>query len=148
VAEADDVAAAHPRAGAEVDDVVGGTHRVFVVLDDNDRVAEVAQALKRGEQPVVVARVQPDRRLVENVEDADQTAADLAREADALGFAAGEGRSGAVEAEVVEADVGEEAEAAADFFEGFGGDLPLGVVEDEVREKFGGVGDGGIARGG
>src|SRR4051812_21760687 len=48
VAETDDVAAAHPGAGAEVDDVVGGAHRVFVVLNDDDGVAKISQTLKRA----------------------------------------------------------------------------------------------------
>ena len=60
---------------------------------------------ERVEQPVVVARVQADRRLVENVQHADQAAADLPGQADALRFAAGERRGGAVERQVVEADV-------------------------------------------
>ena len=42
-ADGHDFAAAHAGAGAEVDDVVGRPHRVFVVLDDDDRVAHVAQ---------------------------------------------------------------------------------------------------------
>ena len=118
----DDFAAADAGAGAEVDDVVGGPHRVFVVLDDDDRVAQVAQPAERVEQPVVVARVQADRRLVENVEHADQAAADLAGQANALRLAAGKRRGGAVERQVVEADVRQEAEPAADFLEHFGGD--------------------------
>ena len=79
-----DLAAANAGAGAEIDDVVGRPHRVFVVLDDDHRVALVAQLGERFQQPVVVARVQADRRLVENVEHADQAAADLAGQADAL----------------------------------------------------------------
>ena len=39
----DDLAAADAGAGAEVDEVVGGPHRVLVVLDDEDGVAHVAQ---------------------------------------------------------------------------------------------------------
>ena len=68
----DHLAAAHAGAGAEVDDRVGRPHRVFVVLDDDDRVAHVAQLRERVEQPFVVARVQADRRLVEDVEHAHQ----------------------------------------------------------------------------
>ena len=41
----DDLAAVDAGAGADVDDVVGGQDRVLVVLDDDHRVAEVAQAL-------------------------------------------------------------------------------------------------------
>jgi hypothetical protein len=58
--------------GTEVHQVVGRAHRALVVLDHDDRVAEVAQALERRDEPRVVALVQPDRRLVEDVQDSDQ----------------------------------------------------------------------------
>ena len=79
-----------PAPGPDVDDVVGDADRLLVVLDDDDGVAEVAQAHERVDQPLVVALVQPDRRLVEHVEHADEAAPDLRREADALRLAAGE----------------------------------------------------------
>ena len=83
--------------------VIGGPHRVFVVLDDDHGVAQIAQLRERGEQAVVVARVQADRRLVEDVQHADQAAADLSGQADALRFAAGKRGSGAVEREIIRA---------------------------------------------
>ena len=69
-----------------------------VVLDDDDGVAEIAQRDQRREQARVVALVQPDRRLVEDVEHAGQPRADLGREADALALAARERRGAAVDA--------------------------------------------------
>ena len=63
-----------------------------IVLDDQQRVAQVAEFFERAEQPAIVARVQADRRLVEHVEHAAQAAADLAGQANALRFAAGERR--------------------------------------------------------
>ena len=66
----DDLAPVLAGAGAEVDDVVGGADRALVVLDDDHRVAEVAQALERADQLLVVALVQADRGLVEDVEHA------------------------------------------------------------------------------
>ena len=92
-----------PGPGPEIDEPVGRAHRVLVVLDDDHGVAQVAQPLQGGDQAVVVARVQADRRLVEDVEHADQPAADLAGQADALGLAAGERRRRAVERQVVQA---------------------------------------------
>src|SRR5438045_1988046 len=77
----------------DVDDVVRRLDRVLVVLDDDDRVPEVAQLEQRVQQPLVVALVQPDRRLVQDVADADQPAADLRREPDPLRLAAREGRA-------------------------------------------------------
>src|SRR3546814_13661730 len=60
-------------AGTDVDDVVGDADRVLVVLDDDHRVAEVAQPDERVDEPTVVALVQADRRLVEHVEDRKST---------------------------------------------------------------------------
>ena len=85
------------------------------------------------EQAVVVARVQADARLVEDVEHADEAAADLAGQADALGLAAGERRGRAVERQVVQADVEQEAEPAADLLEQFAGDGLLHRVEAASR---------------
>jgi hypothetical protein len=69
--------------------------------------------------------VEADAGFVEDVEDADEAGADLGGEADALGFAAAEGAAFAVEREVAEADVAQEAEPGADFVEDLGDDLLL-----------------------
>ena len=58
-------------------------------------------------QSLVVARVQTDARLVEDVQDPHQAAADLRRQPDALCLATTEGGAGAVDGEVVEAHVGQ-----------------------------------------
>ncbi len=101
----DDLTAVLARAGPEVEQVVGRAHRLLVVLDDDHRVAEIAQALERRDQLRVVALVQADRRLVEDVEHADQRRADLRRQADALRLAAGQRRGGAIHRQVSDADV-------------------------------------------
>ena len=85
-----DLAAVDAGAGADVDDPVGRVDRLFVVLDDDERVAEVAQREERLDEPPVVALVQADRRLVEHVQHAGESRADLRREADALRLAARE----------------------------------------------------------
>ena len=118
-----DLAAAVAGAGAEVEQVVGGGDHFAIVFDQDQRVAEVAQLFQRLQEPLVVARVKPDRRLVEDVEHAGQAAADLAGEADALRFAAGECRAGAAEREVIEADIDEELQPVRDLADDFAGDL-------------------------
>ena len=85
----DDLAAMDAGAGADIEDVIGLQDRVFVMLDDDHGVAKVAQALQGHEKAFVVALMQADRRLVEHVQHARQPGADLAREPDALAFAAG-----------------------------------------------------------
>jgi hypothetical protein len=89
--------AVHPGPEAEVDHPVGGANGLFVVLDHQDRVPQVAHPLQRSEQAGVVPLMEPDRRLVEDVEHAHQLAADLGGQPDALALAAGEGPRGAVE---------------------------------------------------
>ena len=113
----DDPAPVNARPGSHLHHVVRGADRVLVVLDHDDRVADVAKALERRDHLDVVLRVQADARLVEHVEHAHQAGADLRRQADALRLAAGERARAAVEVQIVEADTQQELEAAADLLE-------------------------------
>ena len=115
--------AVHARPRAHLDDVIGGADRVFVVLDDDHRVADVAQALERRDHLDVVFGMQADARLVEHVEHPHQARADLRRQADALRLAAGERARAAVEVQIVEPDAEQQLEPAADLLE----HLPAGV---------------------
>ena len=54
--------------GAEVDHPVGRGDDVEVVLDDDQRVALVGQAMEDREQAVDVGEMEARRRLVEDVE--------------------------------------------------------------------------------
>ena len=113
VPSAIDLAAEAPRPRPQVDHVVGRLDGVGVVLHHDHRVAQVAQSAQRAEQALVVPLVQPDARLVEDVEHAHQPRADLGGQPDALGLAAGERRRAAAERQVVEPHVPEEAQPVA-----------------------------------
>ena len=71
-ASRDDFAAMLASARTEIDEVVGLANRFFVVLDDDDRVAEITELLERVEQPPVVALVQADAGFVEDIQHADE----------------------------------------------------------------------------
>ena len=118
-------------AGAEVDDVVGGADRALVVLDHDHRVAEVAQPRERADQLLVVALVEADRGLVEDVEDADQAGADLGREPDPLRLAARERGRRALQRQVADPDRVEEAQPLADLAHDQAGDRALGLGQLE-----------------
>ena len=77
------------RAGPHVDEPVGRSHHLLVVLHHEHGVAEVAQTLERADQPAVVPLVEADRGLVEDVEDAHELRADLRRQPQTLRLAAG-----------------------------------------------------------
>ena len=113
----DELAAAIAATGPEFDDVIRGAHHGFLVLDDEQRVAFVAQRFHHADEAARVARVQADARLVEDEERIDQRCAEACGEVHALNFAAAERARGAVEREVAEADLEEVAEAGTDFAE-------------------------------
>ena len=75
-------------AGAHVDDVIGDPDDLRVVLDDEDRVALVAQPLEQRIHPLDVVGVQPDGRLVEDVGDVGQRRSEVADHPRALRLAA------------------------------------------------------------
>jgi hypothetical protein len=106
----DDLAAVLARAGPDIDHPVRGSDRLLVVFDHEDGVAEVAQARERRDQLCVVALVEPDRWLIEDVQHAHQRRPDLGREPDPLRLAAAERLRCAVDREVVQPDVDEEPE--------------------------------------
>ena len=111
----DDRAAALAGAGAHVDQPVGGEHHRRVVLDHDQGVAGVAQAMHRQHDPAHVARMQADRRLVEHEQGIDQRGAERGGEVDALDLAARERAALPVERQVADADVAEIAQARPDL---------------------------------
>ena len=102
-------------AGAKIENIVGVADGVFVVLNDEDGVAEVAELHEGLDEALVVALVEADGGLVQNVEDASEARTDLRGETDALAFAAGERRRAAVEREITQTDSAKEFEALGDF---------------------------------
>ena len=78
----------YTRAWSDIHDMVGRVHGILVMLDHDECIAQVAQALQRGQQLVVVALMQADGRLVQDIQHAHERRADLCRQADALALAA------------------------------------------------------------
>ena len=97
--------------------LVRHANHVRVVLDDDDGVALIAQLQQDRDQPLVVARMQADRRLVEDVERVDQGGPERRRQIDALRFAAGQRRREPIQRQVVQADVGQESQPPPDLAE-------------------------------
>ena len=82
-----DMAAMNAGPRTDIEDVIGGADGIFVVLNHNDGIAEVAQPLERFEEARVVALVQSDRGLIEHVQYAGEAGSDLGCKPDALALA-------------------------------------------------------------
>ena len=132
----DDLAAVEAGARAHVDEPVGAPHHLLVVLDDDDGVADIAQPLERPDEARVVALVEADRRLVEDVENADELRADLRGEPEPLCLAARERRRRAIQGQIPDADVVEERQALADLLHDAVADQLLGRRELELVDEL------------
>ncbi len=99
------------------------------------RVAQVAQAQQRVDEAAVVALVQADAGLVENVEHADERASDLRREPNALRLAARKRRCRTRERKIAETDAREKSQARANLLDDLMRDLLLALGERKRCEE-------------
>ena len=141
----DEAAAVLARAGADIHDLIRREHGVLVVLDDDQRVADVAQVLERFDEPRVVALVQADGGLVQNIQHADEARTDLRRQPDALCLAAGERARRAGKRQIPKPHVDQKAQARDDLLEDRGGDHAVLFAEgqrgkERLRVEHGQVG--------
>ena len=126
-----DLAAFIAAFGAEVDDPVRAFDDFQVVLDDDDAVAFLNEAVEDFDEKRDIVEVQACRRLVEDQERLLAGLADeVVDELEALGFAAGEGVDRLAEAEVVEAHLAEKFQWGSDFF--------LGIERFKKCDRLGG----------
>src|SRR5690606_23399190 len=88
-----------------------------VVLDDEQRVAGIAQLLEHADHAPHVAGVQTDARLVEHEQRVDERRAERGRQVDSLHLAAGQRARLPVQRQVAEADLVQVAEAGEDLVE-------------------------------
>ena len=133
------VAAVLTGAGAHVHHVVGGQDGLQVVLHHQHRVAQVAHLLEGADELQVIPLVEADARLVQHVEHALELAPDLGSEADALALAAGEGGRAAVQSEVAQAHIVQEAQALADLLQHLLGDDGVLPFQGQIREPLPGL---------
>ena len=108
----DQLAAALSAARADIDHVIGRADDRFLVLDDEQRVAFVAQIVHHADEPADVARMQADARFVHDEERVHERSAEAGRQIHALHFAAAERARGAIEREIAEPDFAKIAQAA------------------------------------
>ena len=120
-----DFPAVDARPRAEVDYEIGLPDRFFVMLHDQDRIAQIAQALQGGKEAGVVPLVKADARFVQNIQDAHEPGADLGGQPDALGFPARKRRRGAGQGQVVQPHVHQKSQAFGRSPSGCAGRFPF-----------------------
>ena len=131
-----DLSASTPGRGADVDEPVGAAQGGLVVLHHDHAVAGVTELREGSEEPAVIPCVQPDARLVQDVEDALQSGAELRGEANPLRLTSGEGVRAPVEREVAQAHLHEELRPSRDLGEEIPGDPGLALTHLRPAEQW------------
>ena len=85
------------------------------MLDDNNCVAQVPQAMDDTDEALSITLVQADTRFVQDVERAYEAAPELRREGHALALPTGEGAGESVKGQITQADLIEESQARSDL---------------------------------
>src|ERR1700737_741366 len=85
----DNLAAARSCPWAKIKNMIGGSDRFFVVLDHDHGIAEIAKFSECSQKSSIVALMQSDARLVQNIKNTGQSRSNLRCKADALRFTAG-----------------------------------------------------------
>ena len=98
---------------SDIDEVIAGSHQRLIVFNHDDRVPLLLQIAEGGDEPVVVARMQADRRFVEQIENSDKPGADSGGQTHALPLAAAECVGSSIEREIVGANSIEKGEPGA-----------------------------------
>src|ERR1700683_907005 len=101
--------------GAEIHDIICATESLFVMLNNQNSIAEVAQSFECTEQAAIVTRVQADGWFVKYVKYPAQARADLCRQAYPLRFSTRKSCCRAIQSKVTEANVKKELESLSDF---------------------------------
>ena len=73
--------------------------------------------------------MQADAGFIQDVKNADQAGADLSSQANALRFPAGQAGGGAVQGQIMQADIEQECDAATNFLKQLRRDEPLNWIE-------------------
>ncbi len=105
--------------------MIGLPDGFFVVLHDQDRIAQIPQGFQGVQEPQVVPLVKADARFVQDIQDSHETGADLGGQPDPLPFAARKGCRSAIQGQVIQAHVYQKFQAVVDFLEDAAGDLAL-----------------------
>ena len=112
----DDRTAVGAGARSHVDDAVGGSHHLRIVLDHHQRVAALLESGHDAVDSVHVARMQTYGRFIQHKECVGEVGAERRCEVDALHFAARKRAALASQCQVAHADVNEVCEPRANFF--------------------------------
>lgn len=107
----DHSSAMRSRAGTDVDNMICRIHRILIMLNDNERIAQIAQFFQRGQQTVIIALMQADARFVQYIKHTLQTGTDLGSQTNTLSFSSGKRTGRTRQSQIIQTDIQQEIQA-------------------------------------
>ena len=138
-AEKHDLSAALAGSRAHIEDAVGLQHDLRVVLHDEQRIARIAQPFHHGDDPPHIARMQPDRGLVQHEQRVDERGPESGSEIDPLHFPARERARLAIECQIAQTHIHEKPAAGADLSQQQVGGFIEGLRQCQLAEELAGA---------
>ena len=121
-ADDDHLAAVFARGRADVNDMVRRGDHIVIMLNDQNGIADVAQFFQDFHQPVIIAAMQADGRLIQHITAPHQSAADLGGQTNPLGLAAGERPAGSIQCQIAQPHIYHKLQTGTNLFKRLGGD--------------------------
>ena len=109
--------AVNPGTGADIHNVIRSQHRIFVVLYNDNGIANVSQMLQSLNKPGIIPLVQANAGFIEDIENAHQRRTDLGCQTNALGFPTGKGAAAPGKGNIIQPDIGQKTQAIFDFLQ-------------------------------
>ena len=103
------------RTRTEITNVVGLIQYFSIVLDNHQRVAQVAKFVQRVQQALIIAGMQSNSWFVQHIKHATQAAAQLARQTDPLEFPSRQSCGSTSQCEVFQTHIAKETQPALNF---------------------------------
>ena len=104
-------------AGAHVNNVVSCANGIFIVLDNKYGISAVPKLLERLNEAIIISLMQTNGRLVQNVENAHKTSANLSCQANTLGLSTRKRCCCTRKREIVQANVYQELQPCHNLFD-------------------------------
>ena len=93
--------------GAEIDDKVRTLDHLLIVLDYDESISEIPEILERADELNVVALMEADAGLIQDVKHPNELRADLSGQSDTLSFPTREAPRRTIQGKIIESHVQE-----------------------------------------
>ena len=124
----------HTRTRPHVNAMVGRTNHVFVMLNHQHAVADIAQMFQGVNQSVVVALVQTDAGFIQHIHHARETGTDLRGQSNTLRLTPRQGIRAARKAQIGEAHIVQKFQTVGNFTHHLVRDIGFVAIECELLE--------------